>query len=358
MLHRLGATHYGGKYSLTEKPYLIEGAEALQSFGMRSIKLWLDTRLSGYEFHWKYPLGPHARLLEIIKLPVFQHVLAMPFEVYSFEVGAVRKQELDSKASFEQEEAQFEELANYLLNTFKDRDVTFILQHWEGDWILRGKDRDQYKIGNKVDASERAGAMIRWLQARQTGVERARAANPHSSCKVFHVSEVNRVYDTLHGLPGVITDVIPHVNVDGVSWSSYDGMGAGGGSAVKTWQGLDIIEYHSGLNRTKKPFVMIGEVGLPEQRPGLTPELITEWWDTAMAVFFAKKIPYIFQWELYDNETVGKTSDAEKPVTDLSRLAGFWLIKPDGSLGIGAKYLQALLKNPGKKLPAEFLLKA
>ncbi|HVJ07214.1 MAG TPA: hypothetical protein VM554_02425 [Acidisarcina sp.] len=349
---RLGATHYGGRYFFTDKPYLVEGAEALLNFGSRSIKLWLDKRLKGYEFHWQYPLGPQATLLDVLKLPAFQHVLDMPFEVYSFEVGAAREEEFDRRATFEQEESEFEALAGYLYERFHKRNVVFILQHWEGDWLLRGNQRDAFRIGNKVDVSERADAMVRWLTARQNGVNRARAAYPNATCRVFHVSEVNRVYDTLWGLPGVITDVIPHVEVDGVSWSSYDGMGSGPGSAVKTWQGLDIIEHWSSLGRKKKPFLMIGEVGLPEHRPGLTPPLITQWWDTAMSVFFAREIPYIFQWELFDNETLDKQNKT-KPITDISQLEGFWLIKPDGSLGIGATYLHALLTNPGGRLPTE-----
>jgi hypothetical protein len=347
IVHRLGATHYGGKYFLTDKPYLVEGAEALFAYGMRCIKLWLGRRLDGYEFNWKSPLTSSSTLLDVISLPVFQQVIHMPFDVYSFEISAVRDQQWSDKDTFAEEEEQFEELANYLLTTFKDRNVTFILQHWEGDWILRGKQRDQYKAGNKVDASERAGAMVRWLQARQTAVEKARASHPESRCRVYNVSEVNRVYDALLGLPSVITDVIPHVQVDGVSWSSYDGLG----SAVKTWQGLDIIEHFSGLHRAKKPFLMVGEVGLPEHKTKLTTPQIYQWWDTTMGVLLARQIPYIFQWELYDNEVLNDADNKIKPITDINRLGGFWLIKPDGTLGLGAKYLQALLQHAGEKLP-------
>ena len=37
----LGVTHVSGKYALTDKPFMIEGAEAVQYLGGKVLKLWL-----------------------------------------------------------------------------------------------------------------------------------------------------------------------------------------------------------------------------------------------------------------------------------------------------------------------------
>jgi len=48
---RLGATHYGGKYYRTQRPYLLEGCEALLGLGLRVAKLWFGNRLPGYGYN-------------------------------------------------------------------------------------------------------------------------------------------------------------------------------------------------------------------------------------------------------------------------------------------------------------------
>ncbi len=97
--------------------------------------------------------------------------------------------------------SRFTILAAYLLEKFKDRPVTFLLQNWEGDWMLRGSSKEQWAKGEYPDLDKRSAAFIRWLQARQRGVERARAENPTSKCKVLHAVEVNQVLPTWKGIP-------------------------------------------------------------------------------------------------------------------------------------------------------------
>ena len=68
------------------------------------------------------------------------------------------------------------------------------------------------------------------------------------------------------------------------------------------------------------------------------------------AVCFALDIPWIVHWELFCNEP----NDGTKPDRRLRKaeeLKGFWYVRPDGSLGWGARYLDRLLKHAGGKLP-------
>ena len=49
---RLGTTHYDGHYFLTQKPYLVEGAEAIHRLGMNVAKFWLrEDKLPGYNYN-------------------------------------------------------------------------------------------------------------------------------------------------------------------------------------------------------------------------------------------------------------------------------------------------------------------
>ena len=347
---RLGATHYGGTYYRTQRPYLLEGCEALLRLGMHVAKLWFGNQLPGYGYNSDWRLSPTARLVEVAKHPYFVQAFSLPFSTFVLEIQPVArggKGFADPEGNFVEDEEQFYELAGYLFRTYRQRTVTFILQHWEGDWMLRGKDQQAWERGDVHDAEERCQGFVRWLAARQRGVARARAEAHATQCRVYHATEVNRVWDSTRGIPTLTTHVLPHVAVDLVSWSSYDGMA----SPVRTWQGLELIRHYAQPSPVfGKPMVYIGEVGKPER--GQTDEQIVSWWDQAMGVFFAQQIPWILHWELYCNEIANK--DAPKRIVYRAEdLRGFWLIRPDGSLSHSAKYLLALLNHAGGTLPKE-----
>jgi hypothetical protein len=144
-------------------------------------------------------------------------------------VAARGKPFLAADNDYRADEEQFQELAEHLLKTYAGRRRTFILQHWEGDWLLRGGAKEQWSKVSAADAQARCASFARWLAARQRGVERARSAAPPAGaaarqCNVYHAAEVNRVWDAAAGLVTVASHVLPQVAVDLVSWLSYDGM--------------------------------------------------------------------------------------------------------------------------------------
>ena len=347
---RLGATHYDGHYFLTQKPYLIEGAEAIQRLGMRVAKFWLrEDKLAGYNYNSDWRIPPDARLVDVLRHEYFVAALALPFRTVVFEIFPLSQKPgafLDIASDFADEEKQFYEVATHLLTAYRDRPVNFILQHWEGDWMLRGAAGAQWANTPPEELQRRCDGFIRWLAARQRGVTRARAAAGSTRCQVYHAAEVNRVWDGTKGIPTLTTHILPHVTLDLVSWSSYDGMK----SAVAAWQGVELIRQHMRPSPVLgQRAVFIGEIGKPEQ--GVSPAALREWWDRAMGVFFALDIPWILQWELYCNEPKdGKKWD--RRVRRAEELRGFWLIRPDGSLSHAANYLTSLLAHAGGSLPA------
>ena len=275
----------------------------------------------------------------------------MPFAAFALEIGAVNqwpaRDLFDPRADPGRDEAEFYDLAKHpaehLPRPGAGRSSS---RTGRGDWMVRGEGTP-WPTGGPPGALPRLAAFARWAAARQAGVSRARAEVGPTRCRVLHAVEVRTVLDTLAGIPTLTSHVLPAVSVDAVSWSCYDGAG----DAVRLWRGLDLIHHFaSDAPGGGRPVVYIGEIGLPER--GLTEPFVRQWWDVSMGVLLARRVPYAFQWELYCNEpTDGHKSD--RRVRRADQLRGFWLVRPDGSLGFAAEYLTSLLKHAGNTLPAD-----
>jgi hypothetical protein len=348
---RLGATHMDGQYYFTNEPFIIEGAKKMAELGYGVLKLWFakaEGNQGGYRFNSDWNLTRTMTFEELAKHPYYMEVFEMPFKVFALNIneGYGRASTEDQTQTLNRIETEFYDLTKYLLTRYKKRDVTFILEMWEGDWTLRGgtgPDTRWKDVGVPEDAPVRVKNMIDWVTARQKGVDRARSEIRKSKCKVYHAIEVNRVFDGLEGIPTLTTDVLPKVKVDMVSWSTYDGRTADG---LLMFKGIDIIRDH--LIPTQymkgKKVVFIGEVGKPENINDETRESIREFWDLNMGIYFAQGMPYIIQWELFCNEPkVGPRTQDRNKTTD--ELRGFWLIRPDGSKGWAQEYFEELLEK-------------
>jgi hypothetical protein len=353
----LGVTHYDGHYHLTDKPFLIEGAEAIRRLGMNVAKFWLhEDGLPGYGYNtdetWKKSIST-GRLVDVLKHRDYVEALSHPFTTVLLEVFALKGDKssfFEGDNDFKDEEGQFYEVAAYLFKTYAERDITFILQNWEGDWMLRREEGGTWGSVPEAEKTRRCEAFIRFLEARQRGVDRARREAGASQCKVYHAAEVNRVWDGTKGLTTLTTHVLPHVTVDLVSWSCYDGLA----DPVATWQGIELIRHSMRPSPTfGKNAVFIGEVGRPEH--GLNENDVVDFWDRTMGVFLAMDIPWVVHWELYCNEPLDAKTKQDRHPRRAEEMNGFWLLRPDGSLSYGGKYLTSLLQNAGEKLPAELL---
>jgi len=359
---RLGAAHVAGKYTLTTSPFLLEGSEAIHNLGMGTIKLWFqDDPARDYPYHSDWNLSKEASLVDIAMHPYFKQVFDMPFQTFALSVRSevsLQHAMSGSVTNYAEEEEAMYQLANYLLETYRDRQVVFILQNWEGDWLMRGgtgAEAQWTPASIPADIEKRSEVMINWFNARQAGVNRARLAAGQTNCKVYHAIEVNRVLDCRKGIPCLTSNILPYVKTDMVSWSCYDGLA----DPVDLWLGIDCIQAHM---RPTGEFptvpILIGEVGIPENEGSvfgiasnngeiLKEELIKRW-DQAMAVFLARDIPYIIHWEVYCNEVKSGVQSSSEYTKDQMR--GFWLIRPDGTESYAASYLRSLLENAGRSI--------
>jgi hypothetical protein len=358
---RFGATHSDGKYFLTHKPFLIEGAEKILDLGARLGKFWfaLDASKKFYSFNSHWP--ECQNLVELAQTDYFQAVWQMPFQTIMLTTTAPSEKGWRhpnlGKEFYERITQDYYDLAAFFYRQFRDRDITVILQNWEGDWMLRGIG----KPWNPPDSDwrERCEQMQRWIIARQSGVSRAHAEfGSKSKCTVALCVEVNRVADAWKGIPTVTRNVLPGVEVDLVSYSAYDGINSG--DPILFWKCLQEIREHMRTGPLFGPGALaVGEYGVAENdkhgtdKPEKqTPARIRERYDQMLGVMLLLNVHYAAMWELYCNELVGKPAvPPPTPVTDPELLRGFWLVKPDGSLSVAGKYFTELwqrTENKGK----------
>ncbi len=341
----VGVVHVAGLYHLTDKDFLNEGADQILALGSRVIKVWFYSgRASGdiahsYPYHSEWPTV--ASLVEGARAPYFKALFDKPFTTYVMKLtslgrdeGYWRKGITDDQKQDEQR--QFYELAKYLLTQYKDTGKTFVLQHWEGDWMVRGS-----FDGNARPTELALSSMIDWLNARQAGVNQAREEVGQQGVHVYHAAEVNRVVQSMReDFPNMVNKVLPYTHVDLVSYSAWDSATEHYADPNILRQALDFIAAHTpdspdfgGRN------VYLGEFGMPENL--YTPDQIRTAIPNAVQTGLDWGCPYVVYWQLYCNEL--KDRRARPPVKKNDAVRGFWLIRPDGATSWAWDYLHELL---------------
>jgi hypothetical protein len=240
------------------------------------------------------------------------------------------------------EQRQFYELAKHLLTTYKGTGKTFILQHWEGDWLIRGN------FDANADLQPKAiGGMIDWLNARQAGVNQARDEVGRDRVRIYHAAEVNRVVDSMRdGKANMVNKVLPHTKLDLVSYSAWDAATAHYADPNVLREALDFIA----ANTPDSPDfgaknVYLGEFGMPEDN--FSAEQIRTAIPNAVETALDWGCPYIVYWQLYCNEL--RPGKGPAPVKGNDDVRGFWLIRPDGSKAWAWQYFRGLLNRPKTK---------
>ena len=310
----LGTHSIGAHYQFSEKTRLIETAEVIQGMGSNIMKFRLSKDFAKRNYAGPNP-GSYKTLADLAAHePSIRSVHDMPFHYYFMWVTSLQNVKWADKAGYTEKDAETEyleiyDLASHLLTTYNGTGKHFYFGHWEGDWLLVNG------YNNKMDPiPHRVENMIKWLNNRQRAVDDAKRDHPESDVSIFHYSEVNQVVKGLRGETCYTTEVLPHVNVDYVSYSAYDAQQK---PEEQLPAALDFIEDHlrpkTGITGRR---VWIGEFGYKAK--GHTPEEVK-----VKSLDFVKSAiewgcPYILHWQLYDNEF----ADGE--------YNGFWLIDHHG----------------------------
>jgi len=346
----LGVVHVAGRYHLTNKDFLSEGADEILALGSRVIKVWFfsgrrsDGLVKSYPYNSQWPKVDS--LVEGAQTPYFERLFSKPFTTYVMKVTSLGRDEgyWRNGISDEQkkdEQRQFYELAKYLLTAYKNTGKTFVLQHWEGDWMVRGS------FNGKADPTDEAlRNMVEWLNARQAGVNQARAEVGQQGVRVYHAAEVNRVVSSMRdGSPNMVNRVLPHTHLDLVSYSAWDSATAHYVDPNVLRDALDFIAAHVPDSPDfGSRNVYLGEYGMPENN--YSPEQIRTAIPNAVRTALDWGCPYIVYWQLYCNEQ--KDSSVAPPVKSNDAVRGFWLIRPDGTKSWVWHYFRRLFADARK----------
>ncbi len=320
---RIGICHINGFYQFTDQDYLNEGADRILELGSRTIKLVIRDKLETYyPFHMNWP-EIHS-LVEAAETPYFQQVFAKPFQTYVLMAFTPGDRHIlyftngMTPEDIQREQDSFYEFTKYLLTKYRGTGKTFIFQNWEGDWVLtpapdENKTADPVAIRGSID----------WLNARQDGVDRARAEVGMDGVWVMHATELNRVFKAISGRPSMANDVLPYTHCDLYSYSAYEAMDKDAATFRKV---LDYIkekapdsEFYGADN------IFLGEFGWPETYGGEDNRMriIKEKLQTA----FDFGVQYVCVWDLYCDVVVKPYEG--RPQNE--NMVGHWLIRPDGT---------------------------
>lgn len=110
-----------------------------------------------------------------------------------------------------------------MLETYSGTGKVFMAGNWEGDWTLMSASgcTKPYDLEGCDPTPEVIERMIQWGQVRQRAIDDAREEANAKNVFIYYYIEMNLGPQAVRGKPGVTNQVIPAVNPDLVSYSSY-----------------------------------------------------------------------------------------------------------------------------------------
>ena len=214
----LGTNSFYTSYQHTKDTRIMEQVNQTRNMGSNILKFAVsakalkDSGIDGSAIH---------DIMDVVSLmPDYQKSFDMDFKYYFMWLHTATGIKWKKGISRAQEKLLYEEMydfASHLLKTQNNTGKVFFIGNWEGDWLLLNNGENpppptEAKIQN----------MIRWFQIRQRAIDDAKKATNHKDVDVYHYIEVNLALRGLEKKPCVTKDVLPFVNVDFVSYSSYE----------------------------------------------------------------------------------------------------------------------------------------
>ncbi len=332
----LGTQTFKPNYTFTDKNSLEETANGILAMGSNILKISLqpnsyDTSAPNYVAPMD-AINNYSYIKNALDMDEFKYVFIW---VYSPNVwirdDGMQQFELDNEYNY------VYALTQYLLTTYSGTGKTFFIGQWEQDWELvnNANGQEDWNVNNPVVQQHRINGMIAQLNKRQDAIDIARNQVSHNNVSIYQYAEVNlpkaRTID--QGLKSMLSDVLPHVNVDFVSYSCYD--------AIRNYSNettisqnlkstLDAIEnampVKNGLPFDKRVF--LGEFGYPngrEDRWNNYAEPANQndqdlWSRHVMKAAIEWGVPFALYWTYYGNEPKRVNN------IDWNTQNGYWMI--------------------------------
>jgi hypothetical protein len=306
-----GTQTFGIHYKFTVDNGLVETAKVIQGLGSNFIKLNVGPGMQG-QYNMSSQAAYGSLAVQAQQNSDLATVFNMPFAYYvmwTYTFTNPKWQDGMSQTELDAEYKEIYDYTKYLLTTFNNTGKSFYFGHWEGDWYILGTyDRTQDPTPTALNG------MIQWLNIRSKAVDQCKQDHPHTNVFVWNYISVNLVQKAIAGGVTLTNNVVPYVNVDYVSYSSYDSLDQ---SKVDTLlpQALDYIKSKIPAKaNVPGSRVMIGEFGFPATVVGAANQNAYAVHTVKVAVNWG--VDFCVYWEVYGNE-YNATTDAYR---------GFWLI--------------------------------
>ena len=272
------------------------GADEAGDLGFRSIKLWPTESIISSD------------MIAVFNDPRFDVLIIRPLEN-----AVIEQSGCVPTMHFRWENTDYGREALKLYEAIGHLDKTIILTTWESDWQLKGLGCTNY-IPNQEEREE----YRRLLDKRQKGVQLARNQFLHKSLRVYFAVEVN---DALGNTWKVIDHIAPAMNhtPDFIAYSSWE---TNVGPASQMQSALDYIANKTNLPRHR---IFVGELGWPENQGDQYQKVYNR---GRHALLWGVKL--LYYWGLRDQ---------------FEGAAGYWTIRPDGSLAPAYDALKDLQDN-------------
>jgi hypothetical protein len=299
----LGLNSFPTKYQFTKDSKLIEQAKQTRALGSNVFKTSIAEKFLN---DYGYKPSDANNIMDIMKLiPDYDKIFAMDFKYYFFWLHTATGIKWKTGISKTQEKILYDEMfdfTTYILKKYNNTGKTFFIGNWEGDWLLHDKmDR------NMTPTQETVDNMTKWFQIRQRAISDAKNKSKSKNVNVYFYIEVNLVLKGMDNKTCITKDILPNVDVDFVSYSSYESSKKKDYATNKE-SVSKVMNYIESQLKPKKglPFkrrVFIGEYG--GHAFDDKPETHLKQFDNIkdiMQISLEEDLPFALHWQMYNNE--------------------------------------------------------
>lgn len=299
----LGTHSIAGRYQFTNESKLMEIAKHTRGMGSNILKISLGKRSPK---SYGMPEKKVETTLELFQsIPDYKEVFDMDFKYIFAWVHSLTDVKWKQRINKAEEKKLYDEMfefASYLLKEYNNSGKTFMIGNWEGDWLLHsGFNR------NMTPSKTHVKNMTKWFQIRQKAIDDAKRKVKHTNVSIYHYIEVNLVLKGMQGETCISKEILPKVDVDFVSYSSYEAI------KNKTFQEKkmaleEVFTYIEEQLKPKKglPFkrrAYLGEYGYHANSK--KPKTFQKQFDETkeiMQIALELNIPFALHWQMYNNE--------------------------------------------------------
>jgi len=356
----LGTNSIGGNYQFSNESKLLEQAKHLRGMGSNIIKISL-----GQNAPRSYGLtldNKPSTTLQLFKAsPEYKKVFDMDFKYIFAWVHTITGIEWKKGINAEQEKVLYDEMYEfilYLLKEYNNSGKTFFIGNWEGDWLLHTNNNR-----NVDPPQEHVSNMTKWLQIRQRAIDDAKKASKARNVFLYYYVEVNLVLKGMQGKTCIASQILPDLNVDFVSYSSYEAIKNRTYAEKKNT--LDsVFNYLEKQLKPKDnlPFsrrVFIGEYGYHANIN--RPESFKKQYDETVDIVkisMELNLPFALHWQMYNNEYENGVSKEMSLINEKGEKTPLYLLHKKFYKEMNSYLMAFKAKNKAYPSDAEFKKKA